>query len=350
MKIYLITIQPESPFATPLKGDTLFGQFCWQAAYDKGALKTGFDSAIEAYPTQPFAIFSSAFPMLAEDGAFALKRPELPLDALFDFTGQTTESIIEKRKENKKRRWVLLSNSENLACLKQCRYKNDAELAKLALPPEVLSAYAKAGLKVHIPAENISSHNSINRLTGTTTGEGFAPFSQTVSCYPEGMRLGIIVGVDDTMITAEQLCRGLGNIGASGFGRDASTGMGRFSVLNCREIDLNKLGSDKPDSLYTLSSCVPEKESLADASFSPFTRFGRHGDIEARSRNPFKNPVIMADEGAVLTPKNIDTTLLKPYVGTAVTGISKAHDGKSVTQGYALYIPLQTGVQHEQAI
>jgi CRISPR-associated protein Csm4 len=73
--------------------------------------------------------------------------------------------------------------------------------------------------------------------------------------------------------------------------------------------------------------------------FAPFTRFGRHGDVLAKSSNPFKNPVIMADEGAIFMPADLDRTMNKPYIGTAVTNISKA-EPNAVTQGYSLYIPV----------
>ena len=72
--------------------------------------------------------------------------------------------------------------------------------------------------------------------------------------------------------------------------------------------------------------------------FSPFTRFGRHGDVLAKSENPFKSPVIMADEGGVFVPEDSEI-LNKPYIGSAVTNISKAEPG-TVAQGYSLFIPV----------
>lgn len=38
MKLLEITIKPEAGFGAPLKGDTLFSQFCWQGAYDRSLL------------------------------------------------------------------------------------------------------------------------------------------------------------------------------------------------------------------------------------------------------------------------------------------------------------------------
>ena len=54
MKIYGITIQPLSPFGTLLKGDTLFGHFCWQAAEDGALLAGGLDKWIDCYASESF--------------------------------------------------------------------------------------------------------------------------------------------------------------------------------------------------------------------------------------------------------------------------------------------------------
>ena len=49
MKLYDVTIHPLSAFGTPLKGDTLFGQFCWQVAYDPGLVDGGLEKNLDRY-------------------------------------------------------------------------------------------------------------------------------------------------------------------------------------------------------------------------------------------------------------------------------------------------------------
>lgn len=280
MQTYQITIEPLSPFGTPLKGDTLFGRFCWQVVYNPELLSLTLDEAISCYPEKPFAVFSSAFPALP-DKAFALKRPDAPLEQLFDFSGMSKEERIGKRKERKKLKWLCCDKKGALADLSVCCYLQDSDLEGAA-------------------ADELLSHNSINRLTGTT-GEGFAPFAQQVTVYPPGSQLVIIVGIQEEMLSMESLSTGFDLIGQSGFGRDASTGMGKFRVTDCREIDLAAFGAKNPNALYTLAPSVPESGLYSDALFTPFTRFGRHGDWLAVSGKPYKNPVIMADEGALFS-------------------------------------------------
>ncbi len=322
MKTYSITIEPLSSFGTPLKGDTLFGQFCWQAAYDSSFLSLSLDEAISCYSEKPFAVFSSAFPALPAGGV-ALKRPDAPLEFLFDFTGTTKEDRIDKRKEYKKRKWVVCDKPGALADLSVCCYLADKDLSEYK--PDYLQ-----------------SHNSINRLTGTT-GEGFAPFSQSVTLYPPGSRLVIYVGVDSELLSKESLLIGLDRIGKSGFGRDASTGMGKFIVAECKEVDLAEFGTKEPNALYTLSPSVPEPGRYRDALFTPFTRFGRHGDRLATSGKPYKNPVIMADEGALFFPIDMADSRKRAYIGTSLNGLSKIQT-TAVTQGYSLYIPVRLEV------
>lgn len=330
MKTYCIIIEPLSPFGTPLKGDTIFGQFCWQAAYEPDLLKVPLAEAIRMYPENPFAVFSSGFPSLP-DGRIALKRPDAPLDLMFDFTGKSREEIIGGRKMYKKMTWMLCGKPADLANFRRCHYLDSKGLALLAgLESETFSSVEE------------SSHNSINRLTGTT-GDGFAPFTQENTVYAAGSRLVLFAGIDEDMVSLDGLKTGLERIGTSGFGRDASTGLGKFTVKGCDEVDLASYGSVQPNALYSLAPSVPEKSVYTDALFTPFTRFGRHGDRLAISGRPFKNPVIMADEGALYFPSDMEKSLQRPWLGTALTGLSKIQE-TAVAQGYSLYIPVRLEV------
>ncbi|MFP4037650.1 MAG: hypothetical protein ACLFUE_09030, partial [Desulfobacteraceae bacterium] len=59
----------------------------------------------------------------------------------------------------------------------------------------------------------------------------------------------------------------------------------------------------------------------------------------ALSGNPFKNPVVMADEGAVLETASGTNWGKKPYVGRSIHNVS-LNDTKTVVQGYSPVIPL----------
>lgn len=332
MKIYSITIEPYSAFGTPLKGDSLFGHFCWQAAYDSNLLKTPFSEAVSNYNKSPFAVFSTALPALA-DGTFALKRPDAPLELLFDLSSYSREELVGQRKDMKQNRWLVCKQPGAMSDLKKAQWLNDQKLAK------------EAGLSTdfYISQEELG-HNSINRLTGTTTaGTGFAPYTSDTIRYAPGCKLALIVGINTNLLEIDSLIAGLERIGITGFGRDASTGAGKFKIIEHTEVNLAEFGSKTPNAIYTLAPSVPEPDQFKDGYFTPFTRFGRHGDRLAVTGKPYKNPVVMLDEGAVLFPNDINELLDSPYTGTGLTQLSKAQP-EAISQGYSLYIPVQMEV------
>lgn len=345
MKTYIVTIKPCSGFGTPIKGDTLFGNICWQIAYHEGLWETSLEKLLENYESDPFLVVSSAYPKL-KDG-FALKKPDLPLDNLFDFVNMEIAERIKKRKEFKQKQWMVVSKNKPLSNLKADElYFNEKQLIdKLSIAKNLELEQKRGKKKVESFIYNYTqSHNTINRLSGTT-GEGqFAPYEVNQFVYFPEMELVIFVGLRED-IRIEQVVAALKCVGETGFGKDASTGLGRFSVENYEETELHSFGSQSPNALYTLAPTVPEKDVFRQIFFTPFTRFGRHGDILARSGNPFKNPVIMADEGAVLIPSD-NNIFNKLYIGTAVKNVSKCQPN-SVVQGYSLYIPVKIEVSNE---
>ncbi len=340
MKVYEFTLRPLSAFGTPLKGDTIFGQFCWQVANDHSLASGPLPELLADYSTNPFLVFSSAFPVFTEGGrrTYALRIPSLPIEWLFEVSDDRVR--IMERKELKKKRWMLLSMDDGLDVLsgRDDMFLSDGELLeriRSCMSTHLRSRPVDTGLVVSLKR----SHNTINRLTGTTGTGTFAPFTLEDHVYMPGTELVVFAGIDESRIDVAGVRMYLQRIGLLGFGRDASTGRGRFEVLDTREVWLDRMGSTSPGACYTLSPCVPGTDEFRDIFFTPFTRFGRHGDVLARSSNPFKSPVIMADEGAVMVPSS-DGVFSRPYVGRAVKGISKV-EGGTVSQGYSLYIPVR---------
>jgi CRISPR-associated protein Csm4 len=345
LKIYDITLKPVTGFGTPLKGDTIFGHFCWQIAYDEALLGKTIGSLLSNYPAKPFAIFSSAFPKFCMDKKYhyALKTPDLPIDKVFALPDDKKQKI-EKRKEYKAKRWMIIEEGQKFSSFKELEFLNDKELlekAKLHITDETRRQMRRVGAKTFISIFS-QPHNTINRLSGTTGEARFAPFDVEQQVFYPETELVVFVGIDETVITIEQIRKGLERIGDIGFGKDASTGLGRFILGEENEIDIRQMGSDSPNACYTLGPSVPEKDTFIEMFFTPFTRFGRHGDVLAKSSNPFKNPVIMADEGGVFKPKTPEA-FNKPYIGTALSNLSKA-DPKTVMQGYTLYLPVKVEV------
>ncbi len=341
MKLFEFTIQPTSGFGTTLKGDTLFGHFCWQAAYDPSLLEGGLAKWIDRYRDDPFAVFSSAWPKFqAGKALYALKRPDMPIHYLLPpGDGESRKERIERRKKDMIKNWMLVGEDLSIA-LRSAEYVTEKHLAELAissLDPTPRSFFWK---RYGAFISNFSEpHNSINRLTMTTGEAPFAPFTVNSAFYHPCTRLAIFVLINESATSDGCVRTALERIGKLGFGKDASTGRGRFKVDETRELPLP--GSPLANACYTLAPTVPEPGVFSNHYFSPFIRFGKHGDKHARSKNPFKNPVIMADEGAIFVTDNPDV-FQKPYIGQAVLRTSLA-DENTVAQGYSIYLPLQIG-------
>lgn len=339
MKLYEITIRPTAGFGTPLKGDTIFGHFCWQAYYKPSLLSGSLEKQLLSYLERPFAVFSSAYPKIGDElGRYVLKRPDLPpwmLSPQQDSEDRLTRA--RKAKELKRKKWIVVGKDFSL--LKEgVDLLDDAGLSQaLRMAVAYDEAQSPRIRKSGLWTETVHSHNTISRLTWTTGSGQFAPFTETVTFYAPGAELAIFVLVDEDATSIDRVVEAMSLIGKTGFGREASTGLGRFEVVGTAELPLPRAAN--ANALYCLSPCVPATDSFSRAFFTPFVRFGKHGDNLARSRNPFKNPVLMADEGAVFIPTDV-AAFEKPYFGRGVTGVSLVQPS-AVAQGYSIYLPFR---------
>jgi CRISPR-associated protein Csm4 len=111
-------------------------------------------------------------------------------------------------------------------------------------------------------------------------------------------------------------------------------------LIDCKERSFP--AAKGANACFTLSPSVPEANLYHQQYFVPFTRFGRHGDRLARSKNPFKVPVVMADEGAVFVPCE-QKVFSRPYLGRAIHDVSLVQFN-AVAQGYSIYLPCEVAI------
>ncbi|MGZ8219954.1 type III-A CRISPR-associated RAMP protein Csm4 [Methylomagnum sp.] len=181
-------------------------------------------------------------------------------------------------------------------------------------------------------------HNTIDRLTGTTGDAAFAPYAMSQLWFgAKGggpVSLDIYVALDDERLRPDELALLFQDMGAIGYGRDASIGLGKFRAAAPEPWE--PPCQDGADAYLTLAPCAPQRGGFeANRSFyQVFTRFGRHGDIGVHAGNPFKSPVLLAQTGAVLTPREFRH---RAFVGRGLGGdgsLSKSIPA-TVQQGYA---------------
>ena len=309
MKLMNIKIQPLTAFVTPLKGDTLFGQLCWALRHNFG--ESRLKQCLAHYKEQPFLVVSDPF------AVGYLPRPTVPSR----LSGADALSASE-RKADKKRRWIPvsalqqpLSQWQSLACSDKDLYQQSLHQA------------------------TVQAHNTLSRLTGMT-GEGqFAPFQIRQNWYALGVELDLYIVIDEQLLSDDELHSLLTYVGNTGYGKEASTGLGKFNVVELKNTDYQY--SEQANAWLTLAPSVVSDMALQieHCYYQPFTRFGRHGDQLALSGQPFKKPLLMLDSGAILVPEHWQTQL---WVGQAVGGsgeLSKALPA-TVHQGYTPVLPV----------
>ncbi len=305
MQSYRLTLKPLSPFATALKGDTLFGQLCWAVRHRFGVAL--LQQCLEGYTEgHPFAVVADAFPQ----GYWPL--PKLP--GLFY---QKIEN--EDRKAAKKRQWLATEDIQYPLAEWLKRAKTNAQIADKS-----------TNLSEHHP----HTHNTINRQTGTTGEGGFAPYSVEQEWYQPDILWDIIILLDDQRITPEQLEDSLRDIGLFGYGKDASIGAGKFKIVSFEPYPLPKQAH--ANACLTLAPCAPQGKGYdSNASYyQTFTRFGRHGDRAVHEQGkPFKNPILLAQTAGLFTTPISGSG----FIGQGLGGSGELSKTISATvhQGYA---------------
>lgn len=319
-ELYHASLTLHTALGTPLAGDTLFGQLCWAAREHAGEAE--LVRLLDGYTSgRPWLVVSDAFP------AGFLPRPTLPQHHSPRPQAGEGAGVREatQRKAEKGKVWIPAANT----------HLPLAELLASAVNSEAAFGTDRQ------PHAAVQAHNSLNRLTGATS-EGFAPYTQPQTFYADGQKMELYLVAEDERINADTLRVLLSAIGHYGFGRDASVGLGKFSV------DLLQPHTfatpPAPNAWWTLAPCAPQGQGFAaDQSYwRVITRFGRHGNQHMLTGKPFKAPLLLAQTGAVFTPKNMGEPRL--FIGQGLGGatqpISKAEPA-TVAQGYAPVAPIQ---------
>jgi len=318
VKRLTVTIAPRAPFGTPPKGDSLFGQLCWAARnrYGEARLVTLLDGYTGG---RPFAVIGDFLP----HGYWPL--PSIPLHSF-------RSPPDAEPKQLRKRRWL---STETLQ-------KPVTQWLAEALTDERITSAASALENIHP-----QPHNSIDRRTGTTGSDMFAPYTAEQLWYAQDLEFDCHVVYDEARISESDIMTLFDDTGAVGFGRDASIGLGKFCVN--RTAPMAEVMPEGANAYLTLAPCAPQGLGL-DAEhcfYIPFTRFGRHGDIAVQFGNPFKAPVLLAETAALLTPHEAPRAA---FIGQGLGGdgsVSSVIAG-TVHQGYCPVVGIRADVAGDQ--
>lgn len=292
IQAYRLEINPKTAFGGKILGTTLFGQICWSIVERYG--QNRLEELLNGYTeNKPFLVVSDGFP-----------ENYLPLPILPSYFWQ--EQNID-RKELKKRKWLAVKN--------------------ISESPDKWQLLAE---KIDFGCEQNHLHNSINRQTASTGECQFAPY-QSDEIWFSG-NLDIYFLLDTEKFSASELEQVIRDISNIGYGRDASIGLGKFSIEEFVETDLFSRYAQGKDALTLASTCPQGLGFDADKSFyRVHTHFGRHGNLAVHGGNPFKKPVLMAETAAVL---HREDGKCQNFVGQGISCVSQIYPN-TVHQGYA---------------
>ena len=335
MQTHRFTLRPLSAFGTPLAGDTLFGQLCWTLRHQLGNAR--LNELLHGYTSgQPFAVVSDALPF-----------GHVPLPNVPSELWQKPSAVdAPERKALKKKKWLPAAALTAPFATWQASACSDSEAAE-----PLISAWASQGNqrdpKKSSHTERAQPHNTINRQTGTT-GEGqFAPYAMPQIWFHPAMQFDLVVALDEARLSPAEFTAALAYIGKTGFGRDASIGLGKFELTSAA-IPLTWGTTAIANSYLTLGPCAPQGLGFCPvrSTYQVATRFGRHGDVAVQAGQPFKRPVLLAKGGGVFWPETLDASC--QFVGQGLGGtanpVSTAMP-ETVQQGYAPVIAIARPVE-----
>ncbi len=289
MTLLKTTITATSNFATPLQGDTLFGQICWMIRYCFG--KERLKELLKAYETTPFLVVSDGF------ATGYLPKPTLPSRLLGE------DGTMKK--ENRKKIWLTL---EALQKSNYTQAKTNDEVSHKVVSDRVVK-------------------NSLDYRT-FTTGEGFDPYSEEEYRFENR---DIYFLLDEEFLSREELEKLLMLIGEVGYGKNRTIGKGRFTLTSLEKVTL---ATQATTTYMLLSSLNAEGIEAKSFFYEPLTKFGKHGG-DLATHSPFKKPLLLAKCGSVVvfeTPQSV------AYLGSAIHGHSVHKE--TVHQGYAIALPI----------
>ncbi|MHB1661178.1 MAG: type III-A CRISPR-associated RAMP protein Csm4 [bacterium] len=300
MKSLKIYIKPSSSFKTKLHSDTLFGQFCWTYGYINGFDK--LREITESIEDNYFVAFSDGF---IND---LLPRPIIKPHSFED-------KELANAKDYKKTEFIntefLVKNRENLddsIIFTYCRESiNKSELKEIATTVHVLK-------------------NSVNRLTGTTS-EGQL-YNSEETYFEKNMLIAIYIKYNDVIICKDEILNIIKQMGTLGFGKDASTGKGKFiidekgsSVIENPE-ELSRF--DGANAFMTLSHGIQgvyNGKPDCEINYGKITtKFPKHGGFLSNG-DYFKNPFIVYKPGSTFLLN--DETEKKEIYGTVLNNLSR---------------------------
>lgn len=331
---YTIRITLKSPIVTPFQSDTLFGHICWAIDYLKWDDKKRIEDFLTLYDQEEKP------PLLISNGFL---KDYLPKPIVRPILQEELDNIFGK--ENRK------ENSYKIKTIKKKEFirKDDLlEITKGQISPKVLfqklsESFEEEEKNWKKRKKEVVYHNTINRVTNRVT-KGL--YEQEETFYaPDFDEFEIYLKTN--YFDKDDLERIFEFISIGGFGRDKSTGKGRFGFSIIEGTDLE--GSDKANGFMALSSYIPHPEAPTKGYYEILLKYGKLGGSFAMGstevcNNPFKKPLIMFRAGSTFYDR--DYSKSKIY-GSLLKNVHKNPKIRHYGYAFPLGINMEEGNNEE---
>jgi len=285
MQLLRYIVRPLSPWGTPLRSDTLCGLLLWRLAERRGP--AACREAIEAFRAgePPFAL-SSALPL------GTVSNPRLPPAPRALFRRWVDEGVFCGADGRP------LSLFDALQAHKRFRKTTHLPVdvwtrhaPALSLRP-LLAWFCRQGATTAArqAGESVEPHVAVNRQSGAAAEGGL--FFNRLTWFAEGAAFHIYARAADPAALLDML-REAGDLG---FGKDASTGKGRFAVEPDAAFDPAPLENGGPHHLLC-SVCAAMDMSALEGWYAVEAKRGKAGPGFV---SPHKAPMLLVQEGSVL--------------------------------------------------
>jgi CRISPR-associated protein Csm4 len=295
MRTYRFKVKPLGPWGTPWDSDTIFAALCWQVVRSSGesALREMLEGFRQGSP--PF-VLSSAFPEGWLPCPLSAKVKELP-----DSNAKWKRPTLVREEQFRS----LITGTGEI-------------LPSESPPPDAI----RLGSRLHA---------SIDRITGTTSGEG-SLFEVDEWFLDESIsiNLSLFVRTHDGPGEVRGLLDSLSN---GGFGKKRSAGRGAFRLVGepvaCEWMD----SVEASNGFVSLSPFVPAPGDSTDGCWSLAVKYPKFSP-EAPVSHPFKGRVVMFRPGSAFRV----TGLVGSFYGRMVEGLSPEFPG-AVHYALAFAVP-----------
>ncbi len=316
------TLRLLSGLQTPLQSDTLFGLFClaYRDHFGAAALETAIIGPVADGKTG--VQFSGAFP------AGTLPRPrcdEPPPGAVDQLVA---DLLAQKRCAGPVEAYALIRRKTRQVSHLRADFFNYPFAPVSLLRHLVLDAPAPAPA---FAAE--TPHATVDRLSGGAAAEnGFYHSRAEFFAGP----LDLYARFDEAALPRQTVEDLVGYIGLAGYGKNASTGAGRFAVEGAAPV--SRPGAGEADTVMSLSSFIP-CDGLDPLAYTLKVKSGR---LEPGHASVFKTPFACLQPGALCRVR-----AQKPVYGRVLKNIAPGFSG--ALQDLRLY-PLPVQLQQPAAV